>query len=565
MFVLQNQNNSTHENYTLKLKQCFGDNYFYDEGHHVLSFEYAANFNSIFENLKNKFDCYLCLDILCVDHLTNNLKSNYKFRFELVYHFLNLKKSQRVRVKILLNEKDILIPSIFKLWKTAKWYEREIWDMFGISFSGHDCQRLLTSKNFVGHPLRKDFKKSSTAFDPLLERKLKPILKINDNEANDYLSWVTLGPNWPGSRGALNLSFLLEGEFIVKSKVEIGLAHRGVEKLCENLNYTQIIPYAEKLNYSSPLLSGIAACHAIEALKGITLPDRAQALRMIFGEFSRIADHLMCTATICFEAEVFKTNQYCLQIREKILNFFHKISGNRFNFSYATIGGVGLDLRSQNIAACFDLVKSLHQDISQMEKFLSRSTIWMKNLNNCNISGKDAILWGFSGPCLRAAGINYDIRKAFPYYFYSDVDFEIPLGINGTAYDCYLVRVEEMKQSLRIIGQVLENLPSGVINLYDIKTLTAGLSLKDKISKTREILSHNANGPKEIYSSIEAANGELGFYFLSTGGDKPYRMKVRPPCFSLMQSFSEISQNNIIPDAMMMLSAMNIIVGEMDR
>jgi NADH-quinone oxidoreductase subunit C/D len=283
-----------------------------------------------------------------------------------------------------------------------------------------------------------------------------------------------------------------------------------------------------------------------------------------------VIDHLVCIGANAVDLGALTSFWYCFEPREHVYTLFEKLCGARLTVSLTRIGGMAQELPVGWVTDCLETVKIISKHVEEVDRLLTKNKIWVDRTKVCPIKPADAIQWGYTGPCLRATGVNYDIRKASPYYFYKDVDFEIPLGQNGDVYDRYLVRMEEMRQSLKIVDQVLNNLPVGPVQSLDKR-----ISLppkKEVYTNIEGLMNHFMLVMKgvrpaagEIYSATEAANGELGFYVISDGGSNPYRVKVRPPCFAIYQSFSEVIQNKMISDALAELGSMNIIAGELDR
>ena len=514
--------------------------------------------------LKNDCQFVLLLDICGVD----NKERDFPKRFEVNYHLLNLEKHLRIRVKIFLDERECL-PSVVSLWKGAEWFERELWDMFGIPFEDGPRERLLNHHEFRGHPLRKDFdidnrQKLSAPVNLAPESYKK--LKGPPSESH----WLNIGPSHPITKGSLRIMVELEGEKIKDALLEIGYVHRGFEKLCEGLKYNQIIPHTDRLNYCSAALNNIGWCKAIEDLMDLEIPERAKALRMVFGELSRVVDHFISIGSMAEDLGAPTGLWFFLEQREKVYRLFEKYCGARVTVSLTRIGGMGQDLPIGWANECLNVVKSLKKSLEDVSKMFSQLPWWMDKTRVCAISAKEALAWGFTGPCLRACGINYDLRKVSPYYFYDDVEFEIPLGSNGDVYDRYLVRSEEIKQSLKIITQVLDYLPPGPHIVEDENITLPKKSLVYKggeaFHQHSDLIELGVRPPVgEIYSATEGANGELGFYIQSDGQETPYRVKVRPPCFPIFQAYPEVVKGSSLSDAYATLTSMNIIPGELDR
>lgn len=549
----------------------FGESEYTHKFNHVL-FANTKNLMNVMSKLKNDMGYNMLLDVCGVDNLKRP-KSEWKhgIRYESVYHLLNMEKHERVRVRVPVDvDNGETVPSVVSLWKAADWFEREAWDMYGIAYDGVKKERLLTHHQFVGHPLRKDYPADYN--QPLSESlpiHFEPDTTLSAEEASKR-EWINIGPSHPATHGTLRIMAEIEGEVIKRSKLEIGYLHRCFEKMTETHLYNQVIPYTDRLNYCSSAMNNVGWCKAVEELMGIEVPDRAKALRMVLSELSRIIDHLVCIGAGAVDLGALTSFWYCFEPRELVYELFEKLCGARLTVSLTRIGGMSHELPVGWVTDCLEVVKKIEKSVEEVDRLLTKNKIWVNRTRVCPVSAADAIAWGYTGPCLRASGVNYDIRKASPYYFYKDVDFEVPVGHTGDTYDRYLVRMEEMRQSLRIINQVLAHLPSGPINSPDKRVCLP--PKKEVYTNIEGLMNHFMLVMKgvrppvgEIYSATEAANGELGFYIISDGGANPYRVKCRPPCFAIFQSFSEVVQNKMIADAIAELGSMNIIAGELDR
>jgi NADH-quinone oxidoreductase subunit C/D len=554
------------------LKKGFANNsYTYRFNNHVI-FSDTKNLLNIAAKLRDEFGFNMLLDVCGVDNSQRPKEEwPHGIRFEAVYHLLNMDKNERIRLRVPVDvETGEMVPSVMPFWKGADWFEREAWDMYGISFIGRKKERLLTHHEFVGHPLRKDY--AADHNQPLsesLDIHFDADPSITPEEARKR-EWINIGPSHPATHGTLRIMAEIEGEVIKRSKLEIGYLHRCFEKMCENHLYNQVIPYTDRLNYCSSPMNNIGWCKAIEDMMGIEIPDRAKALRMVLAELSRVIDHLVCIGAGAVDLGALTSFWFCFEQRERVYELFEKLCGARLTVSLTRIGGMAQELPVGWVTDCLEVVKIISKNIEEVDRLLTKNKIFVERTKVCPITAENAIAWGYTGPCLRAAGVNYDIRKANPYYFYKDVEFEIPIGHQGDNYDRYLVRMEEMRQSLRIVNQVLHNLPSGPYQSLDKRVCIP--PKKEVYTNIEGLMNHfmlimkGVRPPVgEIYSATEAANGELGFYVISDGGPNPYRVKVRPPCFAIYQSFSEMIQDKMISDAVAELGGMNIIAGELDR
>lgn len=550
----------------LQIQERYPD-YWQHQHNGELSLE-LGNFIAVMTTLQEEFNFSMLLDVCGVDYLKHSEMPQRKKRFEVIYHLLNMDTHERLRVRLPLDEGE-KVPTVIHLWKAADWFERETWDMYGIVFAGRSLERLLTHDEFVGHPLRKDYRADHNQ-SLSQSRRIHFDLPENEESLSEEREWINIGPSHPATHGTLRIMAEVEGEIIKRSKLEIGYLHRCFEKMAENHLYNQIIPYTDRLNYCSAPMNNIGWCKTVEELLEIEIPDRAKALRMVLAELSRVIDHLVCVGAAAVDVGALTNFWFCFEQRERVYELFEKLCGARLTVSLTRVGGMAFDLPSGWVAKCLRTIKIIRKNIDKVDQMLSRSKIWGDRTKVGGLSKENAINWGYTGPCLRATGVNYDIRKVSPYYFYDQVDFSVPVGQNGDCFDRYLVRMEEMRQSLRIIEQVLKDLPGGPVDIDDKKIALP--SKVDVYTNIEGLMNHfmlvmkGVKPPKgRIYSSTEAANGELGFYCVSDGAAMPYRVKVRPPCFAIYQSFNEIVKDSMVADAVAVLGSMNVIAGELDR
>lgn len=492
-------------------------------------------------------------------------------RFEVVYELFNSATTSRLRVKVQLAEGEE-VPTLTKIWRGADWFEREVYDMFGIRFKGHlNMRRILTHHQFVGHPLRKDYPadKQQTCTEPM------PI--HFDNDPNDVpsdeegLVPLNIGPSHPATHGTLRVMAELRGEYINRANVELGYLHRCFEKMAETHAYNQVIPYTDRLNYCSAPMNNVGYCKAVEKMLGVEIPAKAQAMRVLLCELSRFIDHVVCIGANAVDLGALTGFFHLFSLREKVYTLFEKLCGARLTVSMTRIGGMAQDAPEGWFDDVLQTCKELRQGVSDIERLLSHNKIWLQRTVDVGaISAEDAIEWGYTGPCLRATGVPLDLRKAAPYYGYEQLDFDIPVGSTGDVYDRYSVRIEEMKQSLRIVEQICKNVPEGDYTIRDKNIVLP--EKKDVYGNIEGLMNHfmlviNGLRPPagEIYDATEAANGELGFYCVSDGTGAPYRLKVRPPCFAIYQSFPNSIQGGLVADVIAILGSMNLIAGELDR
>ncbi len=373
---------------------------------------------------------------------------------------------------------------------------------------------------------------------------------VKQRIANEDYVTINVGPSHPAMHGTLRAIAYVSGETVLGTDLEIGYLHRGVEKLGENLTYHQFIPITDRLNYCSAIANNVAYEMAVEKLMGLDIPIKAQLIRIIMTELSRIADHIVLVGILGVDLGAFTPFFYLFLQREEIYEIFEWYNGARLTNTFGRIGGVESELPEDFEQRWLELKKGLDKAITETDKLLTRNRIWMdRTIGVSPISAQDALDWGFTGPCLRACGVKRDLRKDEPYSLYPEFDFEIPTGENGDVFDRYMVRMVEMHESVKIIDQAFK--------MY--KELGPDEPLMAKVPK----IIRPPEG--EVYHAIESPNGELGFYIKSDGSDKPYRIKIRPPCFMIFQAFDDLIQGEMISDLIACLSSLNIIAGELDR
>lgn len=384
---------------------------------------------------------------------------------------------------------------------------------------------------------------------------------------------IQMGPQHPSTHGVLKLNLLLEGERIVDLEPTVGFLHRGMEKLAENLNYAQVLPLTDRLDYISAMNNNTGYALAVEKLLGIEPPPRGKYLRTLVCELARIASHLLWLATHALDIGAMTVFLYCFREREEILNFFEKICGARLTVSYPRIGGVRLDIEEKVLEEIYNFIPKMYEKIEEYEGLLSENRIWLdRTIGVGVITGEEAISYGLTGPSLRGSGIPYDIRKHFPYDAYPEVDFEIPVGKNGDTYDRYWCRLQEMRQSLKIIKQCIEKLPDGPVCVEFSPDLDIPLYKKAfKVEVWGEnafiaFLNESSLMPKgELYSAVEGAKGELGFYIVSDGSGRPYRLHIRAPSFIHISALKKLAKNHLIADLVAIIGTLDIVMGECDR
>jgi len=382
---------------------------------------------------------------------------------------------------------------------------------------------------------------------------------------------INMGPQHPATHGVLRIVLELDGEIIVKAVPHIGYLHRGVEKLAEARTYHQALTLTDRLDYTSALSNNLAYCLACEKLIGLDVPKRGQYLRVILAELQRIAAHLIWLGTHALDIGAMTLFFYTFREREKLMEIMERSTGARLTPSFIRVGGLAKDMPDEFAGLMNSFVKEFPGRIDEYETLLTDNIIWRKRTTNvARLSAEDAINYGVTGPVLRASGVNYDVRKVYPYSSYEDFDFEIPLGERGDVFDRYDVRVKEMRQSNRIIEQAMDRLPDGPINADSPFCVPP---LKEDAQKDMAALIRHfkwmeesfAPPPGEAYGAIESSKGELGFYLVSDGSNKPFRFRIRPPSFVNMGALPKIIEGQMIADVIAAIGSVDIVLGEIDR
>jgi NADH-quinone oxidoreductase subunit C/D len=530
----------------------------------------------------------------CFDHLTDICSADYPDapqRFEVIYQLLSLPHGKRLRLKARLNDDNPAIDSVTGIWRAAGFLEREVYDMMGIRFIGHpDLRRILLPDDYAeGHPLRKDFPtegrgwRSQFDFIPRLDEPPTEQLEISPDN-RQFLSepdassgnrreelLLNMGPQHPSTHGVVRVVLELDGERIVKATPDLGYLHRGVEKLAEGLAYMQIIPHTDRLDYVCAMANNYAYVRTVEKLLCITVPERAEYIRTIVAEMQRILGHLFWLGAQALDIGAMTVFFWTFRERETLLDMFEKLCGARLTLNYYRIGGVDSDFTPELVARLKAFLDTFPQMVSEYDSLLASNRIWLGRTKNIAvISGEDAVNFGLTGPSLRGSGIAYDVRKMEPYGVYHRVDWEVPVGKNGDTYDRYWIRVEEMRQSARIIAQCLDQMPQGPI-IADIPQYIP--PPKQQVMRDMESLIHHFiiftqgfKPPKaETYCATEAPKGELGFFIISDGSPRPYRLKIRSPSFVHMGAFDHMARGYLISDIITIFGTYDIVMGECDR
>lgn len=504
--------------------------------------------------------------------------------FTVVYYLLSFGRNEFIRLKVALESGDLVVPSISNVYPNANWYEREVWDMFGIRFDGHPhLSRILMPRTWQGHPLRKDHPARATEMGPfqLPDEKQdaeQEALRFRPEEwgmsrgrdGSDFI-FLNVGPQHPGTHGVLRIILELDGEEILDAIPDIGFHHRGAEKMGERQTWHTYIPYTDRIDYLGGVMNNLAYLTAVEKLAEIVVPPRGQTIRVMMAELFRIISHLVWYGTFAQDVGQMSPVFYTFNDREKAFGIVEAICGARMHPNWFRIGGVAQDLPRGWDKLLRDFVDYLPSRLDEYDRTIMRNRLFQartKGVGGCTVD--EAIEWGVTGPNLRAAGFDWDFRKKQPYSGYEQFDFDIPIGKTGDCYDRAVVHVEEIRQSLRIIRQCIDNMPGGAYTaehplatpppkprtMHDIETLIThflGVSWGPVIP------------PGEALTTIEATKGNNGYYLVSDGGIGSYRTRIRTPSFAHMQMLPLLCRGLMIPDLLAILGSLDFVLADIDR
>lgn len=536
---------------------------------------------------KNISEPYLLLyDLTAIDERQRTHRSGQPASdFTVLYHLISPARNDDIRIKVALQEGALELTTASTLWRSANWYEREVWDMFGIVFEGHpNLHRILLPPTWKGHPLRKehpcratemedfnltdewvDEEQNALRFDPE-----KWGIKTDTGKDTDYM-YLNLGPNHPSAHGAFRVMMQLEGEEIINSVAEIGFHHRGAEKIGERQSWHSYIPYTDRVDYVAGVMNNLPYVLSLEKMAGIEVPERAKVIRVMLCELSRIMSHLLFYGTFAQDLGQMSPVLYMFIDREKAYKIMEAITGGRQHPSWFRIGGVAQDLPKGWDKMVAEFVEYLPKRLDHYDKMVMKNSIVKQRSKGLgSFTTGDAWDWAATGPMLRATGSNWDLRKKRPYAGYDAFDFEVAEGINGDIYDRCAVRVEEMRQSIRIIKQCLDNMPEGPYKADH--RLTTPPPKERAMQDIETLIQHFTTvtwgpviPPGECVVPIEATKGMNGYYLVSDGSTSSYRTRIRTPSFAHLQMIPFMSNGLMVADLIAIIASIDFVMADVDR
>ena len=533
-------------------------------------------------HLKGRFP--LLLDLFGVDERLREHRPAAAADFTVVYHLLNLDDREEIRLKVSVSADDASVPSAESVWPNANWYERETWDMFGVEFSGHpNLRRILLPPTWEGHALRKDHPARATEMEPFSldeekQAREQDALLFRPEEwgmaratEDTEFMFLNLGPNHPSVHGVFRIALQLDGEVIVDAVPDIGYHHRGAEKMGERQTWHSFIPYTDRIDYLGGVMNNLAYVMAVEQLAGITVPDRAKVIRIMLAELFRISSHLVFYGTFAQDVGQMSPVFYMFADRERLFGIVEAITGGRMHPAWFRIGGVAQDLPQGWDRLVREFIDAMPARLDHYQRMaMDNSILKQRTVDIGTYSAQEALDWGITGPSLRATGVDFDLRRDRPYGGYDQFDFEVPVGSKGDCYDRAVVRVEEIRQSLRIIRQCLDNMPEGPYKSEH--RLTTPPPKERTLQDIETLIHHFLNvswGPVipagESSFPIEATKGINNYHLVSDGGTTSYRTRIRTPSFAALQQIPLISRGLMIPDLIAIIASIDFVMADVDR
>ncbi len=554
----------------------------------------ADDFHDVARFLRHDDD--LQFDLLVDVYGADRLKLRQSPRFAANYELYSIPKNRFLRVIVEAadpqtnGKRDALpaIPSVTDIWATADWLERETYDLMGIKFDNHpNLRRMMMPDNWVGHPLRKDYPLGGEPvyfehdrdnprfahlgqqimYGPSFETELPPEMDTDEHMV------INLGPHHPATHGVLRLATELDGEIVVRVSPELGYLHSGFEKTGENKRYEKFIPYCDRMDYVAPMSNNWAYVRTVEKLLDVDIPKHVEYARVILVELQRIASHLVWLGTHGMDVSgtAHVISQYTFQMRERILDIYEMVCGARMTTSYFSVGGLRWPLPGAFMDAVRAFLKEFAGYFKDFEALLTNNPLWLSRLKGIGHLPADvAVSLGITGPMLRAAGVPLDLRKAQPYSVYPELDFDVPTATEADCYARYQVRINEVRQSVRIVEQAMQKIKPGPYRTSDRKV---ALPPRHEISTSMESLIHHFKlvtegyRPPEgqVYQVMENPKGWLGFGLISDGTAVPHRLRVRGPSFVNLQATDHMARGGFIADLITIIGSIDIVLGEVDR
>ncbi|WP_343187864.1 NADH-quinone oxidoreductase subunit C/D [Buchnera aphidicola (Periphyllus koelreuteriae)] len=590
-FFLNTYNKENYEKFIVKeLYNCFGSKILFIQstsiGFPVVWIHKNILLKVVNFLIKKKKFYDMLFDLSAIDERVRVNKDNIpKSDFSIFYQFLSISKNSDIIIKVPLFKNKLKIHTITKICLNANWYEREVWDMFGVSFIGHpNLTRIIMPKNWIGHPLRKDYPARATEFSPYsLTKEIEELemsaLKFNPKEwgmkrsknNTDYM-FLNLGPNHPSAHGAFRLVLQLKGEKIINCVPDIGYHHRGAEKMSERQSWHSYIPYTDRIEYLGGCINEMPYILSIEKLAGIKVSTRVEFIRIMISELFRINSHLLYISTFIQDVGAMSSVFLAFTDRQKVYDVIEFITGFRMHPAWFRIGGVAHDLPKGWDHSLRKLLKWIPKRLNLYVKIaLKNSILISRSKDIASYSCKEALDWGVTGSGLRATGINFDVRKNRPYSGYQNFDFEVPLG-NGVS-DCYnrvMLKVEEIYQSLKILEQCLKNMPEGEYKSYH--PLTTPPNKKYTLQNIETLITHFLQVSwgtiipiGESFQMIEATKGINSYYIISDGSAMSYRTRIRTPSFPHLQQIPSVIKGHVISDLITYLGSIDFVMSDVDR
>lgn len=504
--------------------------------------------------------------------------------FTVVYHLMSFSGDAEFRLKVPLGDDALELPSAVGVWPNADWYEREAWDMFGVRFEGHPgLRRLVLPPTWRGHPLRKEHPARATEMEPFSlddekEAAEQEALRFRPEDwgmergagSSEYM-FLNLGPNHPSVHGAFRIALQLDGEIIVDAVPDIGYHHRGAEKMAERQSWHTFIPYTDRIDYLGGVMNNLPYVMAVERMAGIRVPARAQVIRIMLSEMFRLCSHLLFYGTFAQDVGQLSPIFYMFVERERIFNIIESICGARMHPGWFRIGGVAQDLPSGWQRRIRELLDFMPPRLAEYDSMVMNNGIVKRRTQGVGVyDTEQALKWGVTGAGLRATGLEWDFRRRRPYGGYERMEFDVPIAVNGDCYDRCAVRVEEMRQSLRIIKQCLDNMPGGD---YKADHPLTTPPRKDKALTDIETLINHFLGvswgpvlpPGEASAAVEATKGVNSYYLISDGGTGAYRARIRTPSFAHLQMIPELSRGFMVADLIAIIASIDFVMADVDR